>query len=88
MSKSDVLHLYRNLLRNSKKFCNYNFREYFLRRTKEDFKFHKNESDPSKVQQLLEKARQDLVVIARQATLSQMYAADRPFIVEQANADK
>eukprot|EP00960_Hanusia_phi_P025301 742904-Hanusia_phi.AAC.2 len=88
MSKSDVLNLYRNLLRNSKKFCNYNFREYFLRRTKEDFKLHKNESDPSKIQQLLERARKELVVISRQATLSQMYSADRPFILEQSHSVK
>jgi LYR motif-containing protein 4 len=38
VAKGDVLKLYRALLRHSRRFSDYNFREYALRRTREDFR--------------------------------------------------
>lgn len=36
-SKQSLIHLYSSMLRSSRAFSSYNFREYFLRRTKSDF---------------------------------------------------
>ena len=81
-SKSAVLGVYRSLLRNSKNFQNYNFREYALRRTREDFRVNRNVSDPAKLAQLMLEAEQNLAVVKRQAALSMMYASNQQYVVE------
>lgn len=79
-SKAQVLSVYRSLLRNSNKFDNYNFREYFLRKTKGDFRKYKSVPDNTA---LVELAYNDLAVLKRQAAISQMYHADK-LVVERA----
>jgi hypothetical protein len=46
VARSDVRKLYRALLRHSARFTDYNFREYALRRTREEFRSLKYASLP------------------------------------------
>ncbi|KAI1994887.1 hypothetical protein LOZ53_001654 [Ophidiomyces ophidiicola] len=52
--------LFRSLLRQSKQFSNYNFREYALRRTRDAFRQHRHETEERKIQELLQKGIHDL----------------------------
>ncbi len=47
--RSQALNMYRDFIRHGKKFTNYNFKEYVLRRSREEFRENKAISDPSKV---------------------------------------
>ncbi|XP_074604273.1 LYR motif-containing protein bcn92 [Brevipalpus obovatus] len=80
-SSSKVLLLYRQLLLESKKFPDYNFREYALRRIRDTFRENRQESDPDKIAKLLEKAESNLNLIKRQVVINQMYKAN-PKIIE------
>ena len=77
-----AISLYRNLFRYGKKFSNYNFREYVLRRTREDFRVYRSVTDPSKVSELLDNGRKDLEVVKRQATLSSIFSPQAQYVVE------
>ncbi|KAK7203565.1 complex 1 protein [Myxozyma melibiosi] len=65
--------LYRSLLRTSRQFTAYNFREYALRRTRDGFRDHKAESDPRAIEDFLTKAEKELSMLKRQTAVSQMY---------------
>jgi hypothetical protein len=73
MSSTRTLQLYRQLLRQSKTFSNYNIREYALRRVRVGFRENITEQDPAKVEALLADAEQNLQIIIRQASISRMY---------------
>ncbi|AET39430.1 Isd11p Ecym_4375 [Eremothecium cymbalariae DBVPG len=75
-SKTNVLHLYRDFIRNSRQFTNYNFREYFLRKSRETFRQFKNAGDPE-VQALWKQAQTDIGMLKRQSMISQMYTFDK-----------
>ncbi|CDK28673.1 unnamed protein product [Kuraishia capsulata CBS 1993] len=81
-NKSQVLSLYRQFLRNASKFEDYNFRNYFLRKSRDEFKKHKDVSDPAEIANFIKSARQDLLVLKRQAEISQMYHFDK-LVVEK-----
>lgn len=81
-SKRTVLYLYRNLLRESSKFQNYNFREYALRRVRYSFQQHKNEGDASKIQEFVKCAEENLQLIKRQVAVGKLYM-DPPLVVEK-----
>lgn len=85
-SRAEAISLYRSLVRSSKQFSTYNFREYFLRRTREDFRQHKTETNPAKIKELLETGRQELQVIHRQATISSLYASPERSVLEERKA--
>ena len=55
--------LFRSLLRQSKQFAAYNFREYAKRRTVDAFREAKSESDGRKVQELMQKGLKELQVL-------------------------
>ncbi|KAJ8098002.1 complex 1 protein-domain-containing protein [Lipomyces tetrasporus] len=72
-----VLSLYRSLLRTSRSFEGYNFRAYAVRRTRDGFRVHKDETDPRMIEILLRQAEEQLAVLKRQTAISQMYKFDR-----------
>ncbi|KAK9235957.1 complex 1 protein-domain-containing protein [Lipomyces kononenkoae] len=76
-TKPAVLSLYRSLLRTSRRFEGYNFREYALRRTRDGFHKHKDETDPRTVYILLRQAEEQLAALQRQTDISQMYKFDK-----------
>jgi len=87
VSSSQVLSLYRSLLRQSNQFAAYNFREYFKRRTRDAFREHKGETNEETVKGLLEKARMELQVLKRQSVISQFYQLDQ-LVVEGGKTGK
>jgi len=62
-SALEVRSLYRSLLRQSRQFAAYNFREYAKRRTVDAFREHKGESDARTVQELVQKGLKELQVL-------------------------
>jgi hypothetical protein len=54
---------YRSLLRQANQFAAYNFREYAKRRTKDEFREHRGETDERKVQELFQKGLKELQVM-------------------------
>ncbi|TFK75658.1 hypothetical protein BDN72DRAFT_734561, partial [Pluteus cervinus] len=76
-TRQTLLHLYSAMLRTSRSFSSYNFREYFLHRTKDTFRAIQNESDPSKVRTMYADAVKELAVIRRSAIVNQLYGGWR-----------
>lgn len=75
-----VLKLYKNLLKESSKFTNYNFREYAIRKIKVEFRENLSEKNPINIENLLNKANDSLNLIKRQATISQLYPSQQTVI--------
>lgn len=55
--------LFRSLMRQSRQFAAYNFREYAKRRTRDAFREASVESDERKVQELMQKGLKELQVL-------------------------
>jgi len=68
-----ILSLYSSMLRTSRSFSSYNFRHYFVDRTKETFRAIQNESDPTKLRTMYAEAVSDLAVLRRSAIVNQLY---------------
>jgi len=79
--RAPVLRTYRGLLREGSRYNNYNFREYILRRVKEEFRDNKTVQDPVEIEKLLQKAQQNLDVVRRQALISRLYP-HQPLVLE------
>ncbi|EAU84000.1 hypothetical protein CC1G_11438 [Coprinopsis cinerea okayama7 len=72
-SKQAILSLYHNMLRSSQSFSSYNFRQYFVKKTKDTFRQMQNETDPDKVRDLYAQAVKDSAVLRRSAIVNQLY---------------
>eukprot|EP00466_Bigelowiella_natans_P009504 jgi/Bigna1/49904/estExt_Genewise1.C_600057 len=68
-----VLRLYRNMLRQGKQYKDYNFREYILRRVRDQFRARRDLTDAEDIQHHLNKGRDTLELIQRQKMLDNMY---------------
>eukprot|EP00013_Stygamoeba_regulata_P021569 CAMPEP_0177647846 /NCGR_PEP_ID=MMETSP0447-20121125/10515_1 /TAXON_ID=0 /ORGANISM="Stygamoeba regulata, Strain BSH-02190019" /LENGTH=80 /DNA_ID=CAMNT_0019150453 /DNA_START=73 /DNA_END=315 /DNA_ORIENTATION=- len=75
---SQALPLYRSMLRSARRFPTYNFREYFSRRVREDFRAARD-SSMSEAQQdaFLAAQREKARALARQSTISSLYSHTR-----------
>lgn len=62
-SAATVRSLYRQLMRQSSQFSNYNFREYARRRTRDAFRDNKDVQDERKRQELVQKGLRELTVL-------------------------
>lgn len=82
-----VRSLYRSLLRQSRQFAAYNFREYAKRRTRDSFREHQHETEERRVQELVQKGLKELQMMKRQTVISQFYRLDR-LVVEGGKTDK
>ncbi|XP_066539126.1 LYR motif-containing protein 4 [Hoplias malabaricus] len=76
-SRSQVLSLYRRLLKESSNFPSYNYRTYALRRVRDAFRENRNVEDPRALEQLLSKACESLAIIQRQVSIGRMYETQR-----------
>uniref|UniRef100_UPI00358F6D7D LYR motif-containing protein 4 n=1 Tax=Myxine glutinosa TaxID=7769 RepID=UPI00358F6D7D len=76
-SKLRVLGLYRALLRESRKFPSYNYREYAVMRVRDAFREHTGETDPNEIHRLLQKAQDTLEVIRRQVVIGHLYSSKK-----------
>lgn len=88
-SRSQVLSLYRQFIRNANNFSNYNYRNYFLRKAKTSFRQNKTLEDVKELNEAWNKAQRELGVLKRQSVISQMYTFDK-LVVEplQSSHDK
>lgn len=82
-----VRSLYRSLLRQSRQFAAYNFREYAKRRTRDSFREHQHETEERRVQELVQKGLKELQMMKRQTVISQFYQLDR-LVVEGGKTGK
>ncbi|XP_012683407.2 LYR motif-containing protein 4 [Clupea harengus] len=76
-SRTQVLSLYRMLIKESKKFPSYNYRTYALRRVKDGFRENLAVDNPKTLDVLLNQARESLAVIKRQVTIGQFYTTQK-----------
>ncbi|XP_062847234.1 LYR motif-containing protein 4 [Trichomycterus rosablanca] len=79
-SRTQVLSLYRLLLKESNNFPSYNFRTYALRRVRDAFREHRCVEDPKLLDQLLNKACENLAIIQRQVAIGKMYETQRTVV--------
>lgn len=87
MTRETVLSLYRQLLRASECIPNYSYREYALRRTRDAFRQHKEETDGEKVKELLNQGKTDLEIVKRQAIIEGLYGNGK-LIIEVDHQEK
>ncbi|ODQ79813.1 hypothetical protein BABINDRAFT_161502 [Babjeviella inositovora NRRL Y-12698] len=74
--------LYKNLLATAAKFDNYNFRSYFVRRINETYAANRTVTDAAELNAIFTKANLDANTLNRQASISQMYTAEK-LVVEK-----
>lgn len=72
-----ILRLYRQLLARANKFDNYNFREHAKRRIHDAFKQQKNLTDKEEITQFYNDGINDLAMLKRQTTISQMFTFEK-----------
>ncbi|XAR65517.1 hypothetical protein NMG60_11009663 [Bertholletia excelsa] len=80
--RSEVLALFRSLLRTAREFSDYNIREYAKRRTIDAFRLNKDLSDPSAVSAAFSDGKSQLEVAKRQAVVYSLYAPKAKSIME------
>lgn len=68
-----ILHLFKEMLRASKNFTDYNFRTYFTRRIKEEFRKQRDVKSPEEKDKFLAEAEKTLGILQRQSALSNFY---------------
>ncbi|ODV83064.1 hypothetical protein CANARDRAFT_30290, partial [[Candida] arabinofermentans NRRL YB-2248] len=74
--------LYKQFMKYSNNFENYNFREYFIRKTKSNFK--KLDELKGDNTEMIKQFQNDLAILKRQSSISQMYHFDK-LVVEKLN---
>ncbi|KAG1756786.1 uncharacterized protein EDB91DRAFT_35534 [Suillus paluster] len=84
-SRKAVLGLYASTLRTTKSFRSYNFRNYFVQRTKDTFRGMQTEQDPVKLSQAYNEAVKELSVLRRCAVVNQLYGGWRLAVEEQSD---
>jgi len=73
-SPAQVKELFKALLREGRKFSNYNVREYVKRRTVDGFHEHQGSSDPAAIASAYAYGKQQLEIAKRQAVVYNLYA--------------
>jgi len=79
--RTNVLSLYRNLLKNSQRFADYNYRMYAKKRVRDAFRTNKNLTDSTQIQERIKFGQDNLKVIERQAIIGNMYK-DSTLVIE------
>mmetsp|Transcript_38933 Transcript_38933/g.70250 ORF Transcript_38933/g.70250 Transcript_38933/m.70250 type:complete len:88 (-) Transcript_38933:184-447(-) len=83
MASREVLQLFRQSMRAAGGFTDYNFRHYFVRRLREDFRafdrsIRQGKIDDASQKEFIEKAQAQLGMLERQSTVSQLYKSTGP----------
>lgn len=79
-TRSQVISLYRMMLKESSRFPSYNYRTYALRRVRDAFRANRKVEDPQSVQKLMEEGERMLALIQRQVSIGKMYGAQRTVV--------
>ncbi|KIJ25293.1 hypothetical protein M422DRAFT_178505 [Sphaerobolus stellatus SS14] len=80
-SKTSLLHLYGGLLRASRSFSSYNFRTYFISRTKRVWKEFQSNPSPERVSDFYKANLEELDILRRSAVVNSIYGG-RKLVVE------
>lgn len=72
-SREASLRLYRDLMREAGRFPDFNFRTYFQRRIRDGFRSARQLDNTAEIEAGLARARIDLAMLRRQATLGQLF---------------
>jgi len=83
-SKRQVLSLFKQLLKEGHRVTDYNVRNYALRRTRDAFKEYKTVENPSEIEELIIRGQNNLDVLKRQATISQLFGSGKLIIENKA----
>ncbi|KZV95996.1 hypothetical protein EXIGLDRAFT_765688 [Exidia glandulosa HHB12029] len=86
-SRTSILHLYGSMLRASRSFTSYNFRQYFIRRTRSTFRQLQNESDAERIKAFYDNGLRELEVLRRSAIVNSLYGGRR-LVVERSDAEE
>mmetsp|Transcript_104344 Transcript_104344/g.248305 ORF Transcript_104344/g.248305 Transcript_104344/m.248305 type:complete len:86 (-) Transcript_104344:98-355(-) len=81
MSAPEAFRVYRQTLRAAGQFTDYNFRHYFARRAREDFRAffsQERQADDASREAFMQKAKSNLEMLKRQSVISQMYKVTGP----------
>ncbi|XP_027352840.1 LYR motif-containing protein 4B [Abrus precatorius] len=81
-STTQILSLFRSLLRVARHFPDYNIREYTKRRTIDAFRQNATLSDPSAISSAFSHAKSQLEVAKRQAVVYSLYAPPLRSVME------
>ncbi|KAI1291963.1 LYR motif-containing protein 4 [Halotydeus destructor] len=82
MSASEALVLYRQMMRESKKFTSYIYRTYALRRVRDAFKENKSITDVAERRKLINEAKENLEMLKRQTVIHNFYK-DKQLVIEK-----
>ncbi|XP_039206712.1 LYR motif-containing protein 4 isoform X2 [Crotalus tigris] len=75
--RSEVLRLYRALLRESQGFSAYGYRTYAIRKIRDTFRENKNIQESSEIDTLINKAKTNLEMIHRQKNIKTANKIDK-----------
>ncbi|KAG7213786.1 hypothetical protein KM043_003006 [Ampulex compressa] len=81
VNREAILSLYRNLIRESKKWSSYNFRTYALRKIRHEFQENKQLWEEATIKENYRKGQEALSMIKRQVTIGNLYGT-RPLVIE------
>ncbi|XP_051147770.1 uncharacterized protein LOC127262943 [Andrographis paniculata] len=81
-TRSEVLSLFRSLLRAAREFTDYNIREYVKRRTVHAFRHNRSLSEPTEVAAAFADGKSQLGVAKRQAIVYSLYAPSVKSVME------
>ncbi|XP_026130711.1 LYR motif-containing protein 4-like isoform X2 [Carassius auratus] len=82
-SRTQVISLYRMLVKESKKFSSYNYRTYALRRVKDGFRENLHVDNPKTLDTLINEARENLALIKRQVSIGHLYSSQRTVVEKE-----
>uniref|UniRef100_A0A3B3U5Z7 Complex 1 LYR protein domain-containing protein n=1 Tax=Poecilia latipinna TaxID=48699 RepID=A0A3B3U5Z7_9TELE len=71
-TRSQVISLYKMMLKESSRFPSYNYRTYALRRVRDAFRANREVEDPKAVERLMDEGEQMLALIQRQVIVGFM----------------
>ncbi|KAK5647318.1 hypothetical protein RI129_002210 [Pyrocoelia pectoralis] len=76
-TRLQIIALYKSLIRESKKFSSYNYRNYALRRIRDSFSENKYITDPTKINEQILGGQRNLEIIKRQVLVGNLYQTDK-----------
>lgn len=83
-----VKNLYKSLLRHARTFPQYNYRNYALRKIKEDFSVVKSLKTPEELNKFVEKETETLEQLKRMIKVQSLYVNESSKLILETNDDK
>ncbi|XP_046738492.1 LYR motif-containing protein 4 [Diprion similis] len=82
VAREMIINLYRNMIRESKKWDSYNYRMYALRKIRHEFREKKLLQDAEKIKESYNYGLTNLDMIRRQVTIGNLYST-RGLVIEK-----